>query len=104
LKVSGLSLLRYFIFVAQFLVLLYTFGQLLSVEIIGGIMIVYLFMTISPSLMFGKLVIREMIAIWVLVSFEVPIATILATTFLIWLLNNFLPVIWSGFKTFKNDA
>ncbi|MBU2019413.1 MAG: flippase-like domain-containing protein [Bacteroidetes bacterium] len=103
-KVSGLSLLRYIIFVGQFSTLLYAFGERVSLETIGGIMIVYFFLTISPSLMFGKLVIREVIAIWILVPFGIPVSIILATTFLIWLFNNVVPVIWSGFKAFRTNV
>jgi len=92
LRIIGLSALRYLVFVTQYVLLLIAFDQQESILLFyGSIMVVYLLMTLIPSLFFGKLFVREAAALFVLNQIGIPDAIILITGFLMWLINIALP-------------
>ena len=92
-KILFLSFLRHGIFTLQFSFMLHAFGENLSLENVFWIWQVYLWVTIAPSLILGKLAIRESIAIWVLTLAGMGELTVLISSFLIWTFNLLLPTI-----------
>ena len=92
-KILLLSFLRHGIFTIQFSFILHAFGENLSVENVFWIWQVYLWVTIAPSLILGKLAIRESIAIWVLALAGMGELTVLICSFLIWTFNLLIPTI-----------
>ncbi len=92
-KILFLSFLRHGIFTLQFSFMLHAFGENLSLENVFWIWQVYLWVTIAPSLLLGKLAIRESIAIWVLTLAGMGELTVLISSFLIWTFNLLLPTI-----------
>ena len=92
-KILLLSFLRHGIFTLQFSFMLHAFGENLSLENVFWIWQVYLWVTIAPSLLLGKLAIRESIAIWILTLAGMGELTVLISSFLIWTFNLLLPTI-----------
>jgi uncharacterized membrane protein YbhN (UPF0104 family) len=92
-KILLLSFIRHGVFTIQFSFMLYAFGEKISIENVFWIWQVYLWVTIAPSLVLGKLAIRESIAIWVLTLAGMGELTVLISSFLIWTFNLLLPTI-----------
>jgi uncharacterized membrane protein YbhN (UPF0104 family) len=88
-----LSLIRYLIFVLQFCLLLIAFGANYSHELIYGLYLHYLIVTLTPTLIFGKLVVRETIGLFVLSSFIVNPTVIIVASLFLWLINLGIPAL-----------
>ncbi|WP_066758629.1 lysylphosphatidylglycerol synthase transmembrane domain-containing protein [Crocinitomix algicola] len=103
LKIIGLSLFRYGIFVSQYVLIVFTFMPHLSIyELYMHIMLVYLLVTVLPSLIFGKLFMREAAALIVLSAIGVSTSVILLTGFILWFVNIALPALVGGFFLIRN--
>ena len=87
--------LRHVIFSLQFLFMLHFFNVELNFALVFWIWQVYFWVTLSPSLFLGKIVIRESIAIWVLSSAGVEAGPVILASLSIWILNLFIPTIFS---------
>jgi hypothetical protein len=92
-KILGLSVLRHGVFVLQFSLMLYAFGEEFSWMNMVWIWQLYLWVTLAPSLFLGKLAIRESVAIWVLGAAGMNELTVLISSFLIWIFNLLLPTL-----------
>jgi hypothetical protein len=92
-RILGLSLLRHGIFTLQFMCMLHAFGEDFSLVSMLWIWQVYLWVTLAPSLVLGKLAIRESISIWVLAAAGMGELSVLISSFLIWTLNLLLPTL-----------
>lgn len=92
-QILGLSLVRFLIFTTQFALILSAFTNEISAEIILGIWLVYLITLLFPSLVLGKLSIKEVVAINVLIGFGVNEVAILFSSLIIWLVNSCLPAV-----------
>ena len=88
LKLLVLSIIRYIIFSSQYFLLFQSFGIPFSFELLGWIWQIYFWSTLSPSLLLGKLFIRESIALWVLVPIIGHPEIILSTSITLWVLNH----------------
>jgi len=105
LTLIGYSFIRFIVFSIQFALLLYAFGQYQNLSIFFWIWSSYLFVTISPSLFMGNLVIRESITATVFSLGNFAILPVISATFLIWLINNFIPVVFAWFYiTFRKKG
>jgi hypothetical protein len=87
-----ISLFRFLVFSTQFGLILHSFSIPLDFQLFTYIWISYLFVSFSPSLFLGNIVIRESITVSVFEMANYPILPVLYATFFIWLANNFLPV------------
>ena len=87
-KLLTLSIIRYIIFSTQYFLLFLGFGIPFSFELLGWIWQIYFWSTLSPSLLMGKLFIRESIALWVLVPIIGHPEIILSTSIALWILNH----------------
>lgn len=95
-----LSLLRYVVFSIQFHLVLEAFGFDIGSRQILVLMLSYGIITCSPSILFGKIVIREGIAAAVFYHFGFPIEVVITAAFCTWLFNVVVPVIWASILLF----
>jgi hypothetical protein len=94
-QIFMLSIIRYAVFSAQFHLILAGFGVFFSVHQVFILMLSYGLITLSPSILFGKIVIRELIAVAVFSWFDYPKEEIMLTAFFTWGFNVVLPVIFA---------
>lgn len=87
------SFLRSIVFSIQFLLVLGAFGAEISWNTYWLIWELYLFTTLSPSLVFGKLFVRESLALWILAPLAISDWNIVAASFSIWVINLLLPTL-----------
>ena len=94
LAVLLFSVLRYFVFCLQFYLLFLTFGEQTSAyKLLSLIALHYFLTTIIPSPFFGKLFVRESVAVFVFSLINLKLASILAVVFMLWLINLAIPAI-----------
>ncbi len=96
-----LSLLRYIIFVSQFGFLLLAFGASYSDELIYALYLHFMITSILPSLLFGKLVIRETVALIILGSFIADDALIIFSSLSLWIINLGIPSLLGTYFLFS---
>ncbi len=104
LPLIGLSSLRYFVFSIQFLLMLMTFGVEPSFMLYSGILTVYLVSTLTPSLLFGKLIIRETVGLLILGFVLENDSIIVASSLLLWLVNLGVPSLLGLFFILKKKT
>jgi uncharacterized membrane protein YbhN (UPF0104 family) len=104
-KVLVLSILRYFVFCIQYLLLFKAFGLLISpFVLLSLIATVFLITTLLPSLLFGKLFIRESVAVFIFSLSYIDVSMTLVVAFLLWLINLAIPsVLGSVFWLKRKD-
>jgi uncharacterized membrane protein YbhN (UPF0104 family) len=90
------SLLRHAVFSTQFVLTLYAFGIPINGQLFYAVWITYLIMTLIPSPLLGKLLIRESVALFVIGAMSINSSTILLSTVLIWFINLSIPAIIGG--------
>lgn len=93
-KVLMLSIMRYFIFCVQYYLLFQAFGLVISSFLLFGLIaVVFLITTLIPSLLFGKLFVRESVAVFVFSMVSIDVSLILMVSFLLWLINLAIPAV-----------
>ena len=97
LKIIGVSLLRYLIFVLQFSLALSAFGVAFEYLNLLWIALVYMAVTLTPSLFFGKIVMRESIAVSILTLAGIETFPILLASLTTWFFNLLIPTFVSVF-------
>lgn len=94
LRVLSYSAGRYLVFVIQYVLIISAFWTTDAILTLGGgVMVVYLLMTLIPSFFFGKLFVREAAALFVLAEIGIPDSIILVSGFLLWLVNIGVPAL-----------
>lgn len=93
-----LSFLRYFIFLIQFSLCLYAFSGIFHSALLAWISLVFIAVTLTPSLFLGKIVVRESIAIAILSLAGLTALPILLTSLTTWFFNLILPTLWAALK------
>lgn len=88
-----LSLFRYCIFVLQFYLALLVFNVPFDLNLIFWIILMFGVITVSPSLFFGKIIVRETIALTILSLAGITGPTILLAAFSTWFINQIAPVL-----------
>ncbi len=100
--IFGLSFIRYLVFTAQYLILLYLFG--VPISIFEGFVIInmiFLVQTIIPSIALIEIGIRGNIALEFIGAFSLNTLGILAATFSLWLINLIVPAILGSLLILK---
>ena len=92
-KLLGLSLLRYLTFIVQFFIALIAFEALFDLTYFLWIALMFGAVTAAPSLLLGKIIVRETIALSVLSMGGIAGSVILLAAFSTWMINQILPVI-----------
>lgn len=109
LRLLCLSLLRYLVFVLQYILLLQVFEVHIAwVDSLWAITVLFLVLAIIPSFAIADLGIRGKFSIELLNLYSSNSIGIIGTTFGIWLINLFIPAIIGsllifGARIFKND-
>ena len=88
-----LSMFRYIVFVAQFILALMVFDVPFNPDFIIWVMLMFGAITISPSLFMGKLIVRETVAITILTLIGIAVPSIILAAVSTWLLNQMLPAL-----------
>ena len=88
-----LSMFRYVVFVAQFVLALMVFDVPFNPDFIIWVMLMFGAITISPSLFMGKLIVRETVAITILTLIGIAAPSIILAAVSTWLLNQILPAL-----------
>jgi hypothetical protein len=100
------SLIRYAIFSSLFFLLLNYFGaQITAGEAFPLIFLMYLFVSVIPTLFVLDVVVRGGVSLWLFSQLGISELTILSTVLAMWLLNFVIPAIWGSFYvvTFKRS-
>jgi hypothetical protein len=92
-----LSLIRYLVFSFQYILMLSFFNGEVVLSDFVAIWLIYLLMTLSPSLLFGKLLVRETWSVLILTSIGYSASIALLSALILWLVNNVLPTLISFF-------
>lgn len=90
------SLIRHAVFSTQFALTLYAFGIEINMQLFFAVWVTYLIMTLIPSPLIGKLLIRESVALFVLGAMSINSTAILMSSVLIWFINLSIPAIIGG--------
>jgi hypothetical protein len=98
-----LSFMRFLIFVLQYILALKAFGLAIEFEIIHLILIVFLLITLSPSLFFGKIMVRESIAVFIFSMFGYETTPVIFASFTTWFFNLFLTAVVALFIVKKTS-
>ncbi len=89
-----LSLLRYSVYTAQYLILLQVFGAGLSIhDGLAAITVIFLAQTVVPSFAIADLLTRLPVAALILSEYGVSLQVSLAATTSIWILNLIIPAV-----------
>ncbi len=97
LQVMGYSLLRYLVFVLQFSLALAAFGIAFNWELTLWLALVYMAVTLTPSLFFGKIIMRESIAVSILGLAGIAAFPVLFASLTTWFFNLLIPTFISVF-------
>ncbi len=97
LKIIAVSLLRYLVFLLQFSLALSAFGVDFEYLNLLWIALVYMAVTLTPSLFFGKIVMRESIAVSILTLAGIATFPILLASLTTWFFNLLIPTFVSVF-------
>jgi len=92
-KLLILSSLRYLTFIVQFFIALMVFEASFDLQLFLWIAFMFGAITAAPSLFFGKIIVRETIALTVLSLAGIAGPIILLAAFSTWLINQMLPVL-----------
>jgi uncharacterized membrane protein YbhN (UPF0104 family) len=91
LKLLILSCVRHFVFALQYWLLLDAFGIEIQINWLGWIWQIFFWATLIPSLWFGKLIIRESMALWILAPLTSNPALVLFASVALWIINQAVP-------------
>ncbi|MDG1841625.1 MAG: lysylphosphatidylglycerol synthase domain-containing protein [Crocinitomicaceae bacterium] len=98
-KALVLSILRHLVFSTQFFFALLCFNIPASTELFLWIWITYFAVTLTPSLFFGKMIIRDSIAVAIFSIGGYEALPVLLSSFSIWTINVFMPTLIAWKKT-----
>ena len=87
------STLRFAVFSFQFILLLNVFGESFSWLSYLAIWQVYLLTMVAPSILLGKIGVKEAVSIFVLTSIGMTSLNVLIASLILWFLNTLLPVL-----------
>ncbi|MDX1349553.1 MAG: lysylphosphatidylglycerol synthase domain-containing protein [Putridiphycobacter sp.] len=104
-RVLLFSLLRYLIFIVQYICLYRVFGietDPLLIALLSAS--TFLITTVIPGIFMGKLLVRESAAVFVFGWIGLPVQTIVAVSFLMWLINLALPAVFGWYFWIKKPT
>lgn len=100
---TGYGLLRYLVFLSQFILALSLFHFPVGIwQLAACVTLIFLAKTLIPAInVLGDLGLREFTALVVFAPFKLPAEQIIAATFLIWILNVLGPIVVGMFLIWK---
>ena len=90
-KILFLSLLRYLVFIAQYALALNAFGEKINLTLLSLIAVIFFLITLTPSLFFGKVIVRESIAVSVFSYVGMGSIPAAFASFTTWIFNLLIP-------------
>lgn len=90
-----LSIGRHGVFILQYCLALMAFGVEINVAIFAMIQVVFLAITLTPSLFFGKIIARETLAVTLFSIIGIQTLPVILASFSTWLINLLFPAIVS---------
>lgn len=93
MKLLGLGLARFVIFTTQFSLVLNAFGEKIDLDSIMAIWQVYLLTMLVPSVILGKIGVKESISLLILTSIGMNEFSILFSSLIIWFVNSLSPAL-----------
>ncbi len=96
LRLLLVSVLRFVVICNQYYFTLCFFQIESFYDVLPLVMTVFLFTTLTPSLFFGKLMVRESIALFILTPFYSNEILILTSSLLLWFINLGIPALIGG--------
>lgn len=104
LQIITLSSFRYVVFLIQYFLLFKAFNVEIKLTLmLGLISTVYLLTTLIPSIFFGKLLVRESVAVFVFSFIGLNTPLILLVAFILWLINLAIPSAIGGLIWLKKS-
>ena len=101
IKLSLLSVLRYGVFLLQFIIMLNWFDVYIPwQEAIKAISMMYLVLAVVPSLAISELTVRGSVALFFFAAYTANSSGILAATSMIWLINLVIPAVLGALAAF----
>lgn len=88
------SFFRFLVFSVQYSFFIQSFGIDLSLKILLIVWSVYFWSSFIPSLWFGKLIIRESLALWLFSYYGYTSEVILSAALCIWICNQLVPTLF----------
>ena len=100
---TSYGLLRYLVFLTQFVLALSLFGFQLSIPTLSAsVTLIFLAKTIIPAInVLGDLGLREFTALFVFKQYNLPAEEIITATFLVWIINVMGPILIGIFLIWK---
>lgn len=92
-----IAILRHLVFTFQYLIVLAYHPEFDFFSVFCVIQLIFLFTTAIPSLIFGKIVIRESVAIYFLTDLGYQTDFIVSAVLFIWLINIAFPALFGSF-------
>ncbi|HEV7232472.1 MAG TPA: lysylphosphatidylglycerol synthase domain-containing protein [Bacteroidia bacterium] len=94
MKIASISVLRYLVFSTQFFLLLYAFGIRAEIpEVFSAIALTFFATTVIPTFALSEIGIRGSVSVIFLGMYSTDTAAILASSFLLWIINIALPAL-----------
>lgn len=93
MKLLGLGLLRFIVFTSQFSLVLSAFGEKIDMHAIMAIWQVYLLTMFVPSIVLGKIGVKESISLLVLCGIGMNEFSVLFASLIIWFVNSLSPAL-----------
>ncbi len=90
-----LSMGRHSVFILQYCLALMAFGVEINTAVFAMIQVVFLAITLTPSLFFGKIIVRETLAVTLFSIIGVQTLPVILASFSTWLINLLFPAIVS---------
>lgn len=95
-QILALSIFRYLVFTIQYYALFFMFNPIHSLQLLCLISITFLLTTIIPSFFFGKLFVRESVAVFTFSFLNLDPTLIILVAFLLWMINLAIPAIFGA--------
>lgn len=96
-KVMGLAILRHFVFSFQYLIIFSYSTHYSFLEVFMAIQVIFFFTTMIPSLVFGKMMVRGPVAVFVMGTLGYSTSFVLSAILFIWMINIALPSLIGSF-------
>jgi len=96
MNILALSFVRYFVFCIQYYLLFLVFKPASPILFLSLIATTFLITTLIPSLFFGKLFVRESVAIFVFSLASIDTTLVLIVAFLLWFINLAIPALFGA--------
>jgi hypothetical protein len=97
MEVFGLAISRHLVFTTQYLIVLSYSPYFSFLETLIAVQFIFLFTTVIPSIIFGKIIIRESVGVFILIQLGYDTSFIVSAVLFIWFINIAIPSLFGSF-------